>query len=84
MSCLYRYSFTIRERHEGEHASIIQKGKMERSFALFVDSARLALGGLRFETLFFGEKSTGQMTALIINIGRRWEDPDGILKRVGI
>jgi len=45
MSGFYKYSFTTRERDEGKHASIIQKGKTERSSALFVDSARLALGG---------------------------------------
>jgi hypothetical protein len=84
MSGFYKYSFTKRERDEGKHASIIQKGKMERSSALFVDSARLALGGLEIRNLVLWNERTGQMNALIINIGRRWDDPDGILKRVGL
>jgi hypothetical protein len=67
------FTFTKRESGEGEHASIIQKGKMERTFALLVNSACLALGGdLRFETSFFGTRDLGRRKALFINIGRRW------------
>ena len=72
MSGFYKYSFTTRERDEGKHASIIQKGKTEMSSALFVDSARLALGGLEIRNLVLWNERTGQMNALIINIGRRW------------
>jgi hypothetical protein len=43
MSSFYKYSFTKWETDEKEHASTIQKGKMERTSALFVDSACLAL-----------------------------------------
>jgi hypothetical protein len=57
---------------------------MERTFALFVDSACLALGGTRdSKTSFFGTRDLGQRKGLIINIGRRWDDRDGILKRDG-
>jgi len=56
---------------------------MERSFAVFVDSARLALGEVETRNLVLWSEGTGRMKALIINIGRRWDDPEGILKRVG-
>jgi hypothetical protein len=82
MSGFYKYSFTKRETDEGEHASTIQKGKMERAFALFVDSACLALRRLEIRNLVLRNKRPGQMKALIINIGRRWDDRDGILKRI--
>ena len=79
-----RIHFTKRDSGEGEHASTIQKGKMERTSALFVDSACLALGGTRdSKTSFFGTRDLGQRKGLIINIGRRWDDRDGILKRDG-
>jgi hypothetical protein len=79
-----RIHFTTRDSGQGEHASTIQKGKMERTSALFVDSACLALRGTRdSKTSFFGTRDMVQRKGLIINIGRRWDDRDGILKRDG-
>jgi hypothetical protein len=41
------------------------------------------LGGLEIRYLVRWNERPGQTGALIINIGRRWDDRDGILKRVG-
>jgi hypothetical protein len=51
MSSFYKYSVTKWATDEGEHASTIQKGKMERTSALFVDSTCLALMGLEIRDL---------------------------------
>jgi hypothetical protein len=41
-------------------------------------------GGTRdLKTSFFGMRDLGQRKGLTINIGRRWDDRDGILKRDG-
>jgi hypothetical protein len=77
MSGFYKYSLTKRTLDEGKHASIIQKGKMERPPAFFFASACLALGGFEIQDLVLRSERTGQTRALI-NIGRRWDDPDMI------
>ena len=40
-------------------------------------------GRLEIRNLVLRNERPGQTKALTINIGRRWDDRDGILKRVG-
>jgi len=66
----------------GKHASS-KRGKW-RGLLLYLSILLVwRWGGIEIRNLVLWSEGTGQMKALIINIGRRWDDPEGILKRVG-
>lgn len=56
---------------------------MERSFCFYLSFLLVWRWGLEIRNLVHWNGKPRQAEATIINIGRRWDDRDGISKRVG-